>query len=80
MVERLATGFVWAMYAYAAIGVIFAIFFALWGVQKMDTQAQGSGVGFRLLLIPGIAAFWPLFARRWMRATGDSPVERNPHR
>jgi hypothetical protein len=80
MAERVATWFVWVMYAYAWIGGAFSILFVARGVQKVDSQAQGSELGFRLLIFPGVAAFWPLFIRRWMRATGEPPEEGNPPR
>jgi hypothetical protein len=80
MAERLAKILVDAMYAYALFGAVFAFLFVVRGVQKVDAQAQGSGVGFRLLIFPGAAAFWPLLLARWFRATGEPPEERNPHR
>jgi len=80
MAERVAAWFVWAMYAYALIGAVFALLFVTRGVQKVDSQAQGSGAAFRLLIFPGVAAFWPFFVRRWIHAHGEPPEERNPHR
>lgn len=80
MAERLGSFIVWAIYAYALAGALFAVFFVTRGVQRMDTQAKGAGLAFRLLIFPGAAAFWPLLLRRWMRAQGEPPEERNPHR
>ena len=45
---------------------------------------DGSGVAgapwtLRLLILPGVAALWPLFAWRWMTGAPE-PIERNPHR
>ena len=80
MAEAVASVVVRAMYAYALTGGLFAFFFVLGGVQKVDTQAQGAGIGFRLLIFPGVAALWPLFLQRWLHATGEPPEERNPHR
>jgi hypothetical protein len=31
------------------------------------------------LILPGVAAFWPLFAWRWL-SRAPEPIERNPHR
>jgi len=44
-------------------------------VAKIDnySEAQGSGVGFRLLILPGVAAFWPMFLRRWTRGLQSLP-------
>jgi hypothetical protein len=80
MFETLATIFVYAFETYAAIGLIFAVLFVWIGVQRVDTEAQGAGTGFRLLILPGVAAFWPMFLQRWARGTVEPPVERNPHR
>lgn len=39
----------------------------------------GRSVSFRVLLIPGLAIFWPLFALRWVRGK-HLPEEQNAHR
>lgn len=80
MPETVATYVVYALEAYAALGVLFAAAFVVRGVQCVDTQAIGAGRGFRLLILPGVAAFWPLLIARWLRGAGDPPLERNPHR
>jgi len=64
---------------YAVVGIVFASIFIFRGVQRLDSEAQGSGIGFRLLILPGVAAFWPMFLRRWIGGI-QPPVERNPHR
>ena len=53
---------------YAAAGLAFAIAFVTRGVERIDSHAKGAGWGFRLLILPGAAALWPLLLRRWMRA------------
>ena len=80
MFETLAKIFVYALGIYAGLGLIFAVLFVWIGVQRLDSEAQGSGVGFRLLILPGVTAFWPMFLLRWMRGTAEPPVESNPHR
>jgi len=77
--EILVRTFVFCFTAYAAIGFLFASIFVFRGVQQVDSEAQGSGDGFRLLILPGVAAFWPMFLRRWVRGI-QPPIERNPHR
>jgi hypothetical protein len=65
--------------AYAGIGLLFALCFAARGVERIDPAARGASLGFRLLVLPGAVALWPLLARRW--ALGRRvPVERNAHR
>ena len=80
MFDTLAKAFVYVMTAYAGLGLLFAMPFVWFGVQRLDSEAQGSGIGFRLLITPGVAAFWPMFLYRWARGTVEPPVERNPHR
>ena len=80
MFENFVKAFVYGLTAYATIGFLFALVFVIVGVQRLDSEAHGSGVGFRALIMPGVAAFWPLFLHRWMSGVADPPVEKNPHR
>ena len=59
--------FVDALTLYAAVGVVFAIAFVARGISRIDTHAEGAGLGFRLIVFPGIAALWPLLLKRWLR-------------
>ena len=80
MFETLIKIFVYALETYAGLGLIFAVLFVSIGVQRFDSEAQGSGIGFRLLILPGVAAYWPMFLYRWRRGIAEPPVEKNPHR
>ena len=80
MLETFAKAIVYTLAIYAGLGLLFAMPFVCFGVQRSDSEAQGSGVGFRLLILPGIAAFWPLFLYRWRRGIVEPPVEKNSHR
>ena len=64
---------------YALAGVVFALLFLPRGVARVDPRIAGSPKVMRLLILPGVAAFWPLFAWRWMTGAPE-PIERNPHR
>ena len=65
---------------YSALGVLFALPFVTTGVQRIDSQAKGSGLGFRVLIFPGTVAFWPLLLHRWVLGGPDPAVEQNSHR
>jgi hypothetical protein len=78
--ERIAILFVDALSLYVALGVAFAVVFVSVGVKRLDSQAIGTGVGFRILIFPGSVAFWPLLLRRWARGNAEPPLERNPRR
>src|SRR3990172_6038883 len=66
--------------AYLLAGLIFAIPFVLVGAGRIDPAARHGTWGFRLLILPGAAALWPLLAWRWVTSTGSPPVEGNAHR
>jgi hypothetical protein len=55
---------------YAAAGLAFAVFFVTSGIHRVDSQAKGSSAGFRLIIIPGVAALWPFLLLRTIR--GDA--------
>ena len=66
--------------AYLACGLVFAIPFALVGVKKIDPHATHGSWGFRILILPGTMAFWPLLLRRWVSGVHGPPEECNAHR
>jgi len=80
MFEIFAKAFVLALEVYAGLGLLFAAPFVCVGVQRLDSEAHRSGIGFRLLILPGVAAFWPMFLYRWTRGIVEPPVEKTPHR
>jgi len=78
--ERIAILFVQALSLYGLLGFVFAIVFVTVGVKRVDSQANGSSMGFRILIFPGAVAFWPVLLRRWAAGQSEPPEERNPHR
>jgi hypothetical protein len=76
----IAAGFLILLGAYLAIGMVFAIPFALAGAKKIDPHAAQGTWGFRLLIIPGAAALWPLLLRRWVMGVKEPPEECTAHR
>lgn len=80
MYEAFAKALAYALEAYTLLGLVFGGIFVTAGVQKLDSEARGSSLGFRLLILPGVAAFWPMLLARWVRGLADPPVEKNPHR
>lgn len=67
--ERLAEFVVTAAGAYVAAGVVFAAAFVTWGVSRVDHAAGEATRGFRLIILPGVTALWPLLAVRWIKAS-----------
>ena len=69
-----------ALGTYLAAGVLFAIPFVLVGAGRIDPGARGAPWSFRLLIVPGVAALWPLLLRRWASGATHPPEERTAHR
>jgi hypothetical protein len=54
---------------YVSLGLIFASAFVTVGVGRIDPAARGSAALFRLLIVPGTVALWPVLARRWWKGS-----------
>ncbi len=76
----IAAAFLIVLVAYLTSGLLFAIPFALVGVKRIDPHAARGSWGFRLLVIPGTMAFWPLLLRRWVSGVKGPPEECDLHR
>jgi hypothetical protein len=55
-----------ALALYVAIGIVFATAFVVAGAGALDPAAKSSSLGFRAMIYPGVVAFWPLLAKRWL--------------
>ena len=64
---------------YVLTGVGFAVLFLPRAIVRLDHRLEGAPRTLRLLILPGVVALWPLFAKRWMTGAPE-PIERNPHR
>jgi len=80
MAAMLANSLVLLVELYLGLGLLFALFFVTKGAGKIDPTAKAGTLGFRLLIIPGTMAFWPLLAKRWWQGMAEPPEEKNPHR
>ncbi len=80
MSEQTAVWVVRALGLYALIGVVFALAFVSKGVGRIDPDAREGTRGFRLAILPGVAALWPLLLKRWWGGQTAPPVEHNAHR
>jgi hypothetical protein len=65
---------------YLASGFVFAVPFVIGGVGKIDPHAAHGSWGFRLLIIPGTMALWPVLLRRWLKGLHEPPEQRDAHR
>ena len=57
---------------YFLFGFLFAILFVIKGVEKIDEEAHGGTLGFRIIIIPGAMVFWPLLMRKWIKSTNQT--------
>lgn len=76
---QIAEMIVGACELYAAAGVGFAAAFLPGAIARIDPRVAGAPLMMRVLILPGVVAFWPLFAWRWIGGISE-PIERNPHR
>ena len=76
----IASTFLIGLGIYLACGFMFAVPFVLVGVKKIDPHAAHGSWGFRLLIIPGTMAFWPLLLKRWLSGVHKPPEECTAHR
>ena len=73
MLETLSTLLVALAGVYFLIGLLFAVPFAWRGAPRLDAAAEEGSLGFRILILPGAAALWPVLARKWRAALRDDP-------
>ena len=55
---------------YIAAGLLFGVFFAVYGVVRLDPVAKGSPITFRILMIPAATALWPFLLVKTLRRGG----------
>ena len=68
--ELAAEGIVLLLAIYAAAGLLFGLVFVTVGIGRVDIRALKAPLGFRLIILPGVVAFWPLLAKRWAGSRG----------
>jgi hypothetical protein len=62
----------WIAGAYLGIGSIVTVPLVLSGIGRIDPAAKAAPWSFRVLVVPGVVAFWPLLLRRWIAARRQS--------
>ncbi|MEP7164380.1 MAG: hypothetical protein ABI741_06795 [Ferruginibacter sp.] len=68
MTETIINIILLIMAIYLAAGFIFSIIFIAKGLQVLDEGAHGTGIGFKLIIVPGCIVFWPVLLKKWMKA------------
>jgi hypothetical protein len=57
--------------SYLLAGLLFGLAFVAVGVTRIDPAARGTSAAFRLLILPGSVALWPILAAKWARHRGE---------
>jgi hypothetical protein len=57
--------------AYIGAGLLFGAVFITRSVHRMDHAARGAPWTFRLLILPGVVALWPVLWRRIAQSRKD---------
>lgn len=54
--------------AYLAVGLVFALIFVSLLIKRFDPNAgEAAPIQFRLLILPGVMALWPLMALLFLK-------------
>jgi hypothetical protein len=61
----------WAAAGYLSTGLLVGIPFVWRGVGRIDAAAVGASWGFRLTILPGCIALWPLILRHWIHGKNE---------
>ena len=68
MLETVSMTVVLLVQIYLALGALFVVPFLRRGAGRLDSSAEKGSLGFRLVIVPGVVALWPVLARKWWRA------------
>ena len=66
--EMIISGILTALGIYLLIGILFTVFFIFKGLAIVDPGTEGGSRFFKLLLVPGLVAFWVYFLRKWIKS------------
>jgi hypothetical protein len=76
MAEAVASVVLVCAAAYVGVGLVFAVVFVVRWVGRVDHAAAGSDWRFRLMILPGAVALWPLLVRKVLKAARRAEGER----
>lgn len=68
-----ATALLLVLAAYLLIGLVWGLWFVSSGARKLDAAAGAGPWSFKLIILPGVAALWPVLLLK-IRS-----LYRNPH-
>ena len=66
--ETIAGIFGTGLFIYLCCGIVFSIAFLVKGISRIDETTYNSTWGFKIIIIPGAIALWPLLLQKWIKA------------
>lgn len=66
MFVNVVKGALIALANYVVIGLVVAVPFVSFGIGRVDPAAKTAPWSFRVLVLPGVIAMWPLVLSRWL--------------
>jgi len=52
---------------FLVCGLLISFFFLARGLSQIDEGTRGTGIGFRLIILPGMIVFWPVLLKKWLQ-------------
>lgn len=59
---------VFGFYSYLIIGFVLGIAIILRGLNSIDPTTVGSPISFKLIILPGVVALWPMLIKRMINS------------
>jgi hypothetical protein len=56
-----------AVALFLVCGLLISFFFLAIGLSQIDEGTHGTGIGFRLIILPGMIVFWPVLFKKWLQ-------------
>lgn len=66
--ELIINIFLGILATYAAIGLLFGLYFIFLGATRIDPLLAESKKGIRVLLFPGVIATWPFLMKKLVQS------------
>lgn len=76
----LANAIILILSAYLGVGVIVGILTVFFASSRLDPSAAAGTFGFRMMILPGAVALWPILLRRLLVGANHPPTEVSAHR
>ncbi len=64
---------------YMGCGLVFGVFFVVRGMRAAYPEAPGGTWGFKIVILPGCATFWPFLLGRWLKHRAPNSEKPDQH-